>query len=103
MKTPIERMQMLQQKIDQLKIEQSKIEQVLVNHWIEVLKITNAFKFDFDVLVGGLLEMMASLKSNPELKEVWRNSGKKFCQARLKLKGKCSKTELPLGKNLDSA
>lgn len=99
MKASIERMQALQEKINQLKIEQDKVEQLLVSHLVQVLKINNAFQLDFDALVGGLLEVIDVIKSNTERKETWQNSGHKFCQSRFKIKTKHPKTNSSFEKN----
>lgn len=71
-------METLQKRIIQLKSEQEKIEQILINDFIQVMKVHNAFQIDFDVMTGGIIDVIDTIKVNPGKTEGWRLVGQKF-------------------------
>lgn len=87
-KNTLKKMENLQTKITQLKVEQEKIEHVLVNEFIKVMKAYNAFQIDFDVIAGGIIEVIDIVKINPTKTEDWRLAGQKFRKSNIKDKPK---------------
>lgn len=86
MKNNLQKMEIIQEKMKLLKAEQDEIEQVLVAKLVQVLKIREAFQIDFDSMVGGILETIDTIRSDPVKKEEWRLIGQKFCKSRVKIK-----------------
>lgn len=78
MRNNIQKIESIQEKIKQLKSEQSEIEAELIDYFVQVLKIKDAFQIDFDSMVGGVLETIDTIRSDPLKAEAWRLSGTKF-------------------------
>ncbi len=99
MKNDIEKMESIQEKINKLKLKQKLIEQEIVNNFSQVLKSTEAFQIDFNSIVGGLLEIIETIRSDPEKKEAWKLIGEEFCKRKLNVNKKTSnKNELRVEK-----
>ncbi len=100
MKTDLQKMESIQEKIKLLKTEKNKIEQELTNNFVQVLKIKEAFQIDFDSLVGGVLEIIDTIRVDPEKMEKWRLVGQKFCKSKINTKCKrANQLEPAMGKN----
>ncbi len=95
MKTKLQKMEILQEKIKQLKDKQNEIEEDIKNGFVQVLRIKEAFQIDFDSMVGGILEVISTIRSDSEKKEEWRLIGQKFCKARIKRKHKSTSQSEP--------
>lgn len=80
MQNSLKRMQDIELKIASLKGEQVKIEQELANELLIILKKQQALGLDFNVLVGGLLYVIDSIKAKVDVVEGWQQAGAKFCK-----------------------
>lgn len=88
MKTNLQKIGVIQEKLKLLKAEKNAIEQRLLDNVGQVLKVKEAFQIDFDSLVGGILETVDTIRSDPVKTEAWGVIGKKFCKSRLILEQK---------------
>jgi hypothetical protein len=86
MKNDLQKMEIIQEKMKLLKAEQDEIEQVLVVKLVQVLKIREAFQLDFDSMIGGILEAIDTIRSDPVKTEEWQMIGRKFCKSNVKIK-----------------
>lgn len=88
MKTNLQKIEAIQEKLKQLKAEKNEIEQKMLDNVGQVLKLKEAFQIDFDSLVGGISETIDTIRSDPVKMEAWRVIGKKICKSRLILEQK---------------
>lgn len=78
MQQALKRMESIQAKIEELQKEQGKIEQEAAQALLEVIKRTGGLQVDFESLVGGIIEVIETIKVNGA-KEGWQQAGRKFC------------------------
>lgn len=78
MKDNLQKMELIQEKIRQLKEAQIKIEHELTDNFAQVLSMQEGFQLDFDAMIGGLLEVIDTIRSDPIQMEKWRVVGDKF-------------------------
>ncbi len=83
MKNNLQKIEAIHEKLKQLKAEKNAIEQKLLDNVGQVLKVQEAFQIDFDCLVGGILETIDTIRSDPVKMEAWRVTGKKFRKSSL--------------------
>lgn len=83
MKNNLQKIEAIQRNPKQLKAGESKIEQKRINIFFQVLKAKEAFQIDFYALVGGILEAIDTVRSEPAKMEAWRVIGKKLRKSRL--------------------
>jgi hypothetical protein len=74
----IQKLENLQLDIASLKAKAAEIETALAQEMVSIFREINAFSMDFDVLVGGMLEVIHKTKTNAPEQEVWRHAGLKF-------------------------
>jgi len=98
MKSEIQKIENIQEKINKLKLKQNQIEQEITNCFSQVLKVTEAYQIDFNIMVGGLLEVIENIRADPVKKESWKLIGENFCKTKLNTHKKRSKTGLKLEK-----
>ena len=68
----------IKEKISALREEEQKIQDSIVEEFKKFLVTSRAIEIDFDVIVGGLLEVIQKSKSNDKSVEVWKQSGVTF-------------------------
>lgn len=78
MQQALKRMESIQAKIEELQKEQEKIEQEAAQALLEVIKRNGGLQVDFESLVGGIIEVIETIKTNG-VKEGWQQAGRKFC------------------------
>jgi hypothetical protein len=81
-------MEQIQEKIELLKVKQNQIEHGIVNNIAQVLKINDAFRIDLDIMIGGILEAIDTIRSDPVKVEIWRLNGGNFRKSRIVSKKK---------------
>lgn len=90
MKNELQKLEVLQKKIDVLQIKRSKIQQKVVVQFSEIFEKHAMLALDFDVLFGCLLDGIETMKSQGPIVERWRVQGKKFRSA-TRVKGRRAK------------
>lgn len=65
-----------------LRQEESKIQHDLSGELSKILVDVQALEIDFDVLIGGVLEVISQSKTDADKSETWRESGQKFLKSR---------------------
>lgn len=82
----LNRLTHIREKLSSLRQEEDKINQKLSHEYAQSLSKclmdTNAIEIDFNVLLGGILEVISVAKANTNRREVWEKSGQKFCRNR---------------------
>jgi hypothetical protein len=61
---------------------ESKIQHDLSGELSKILVDVQALEVDFDVLIGGVLEVIVQSKIDTDKTETWRESGQKFLKSR---------------------
>jgi hypothetical protein len=82
--THIKKLEALKEKGKDL---QSKIERIKSDILADLsvcLVDANALDIDFDILIGGMLEVVEKTQQGDKIAEVWKSSGEKFRQRRKK-------------------
>ena len=80
--SPTKRLTDIRQKMMALRQEESKIQHDLSGELSKILVDVQALEIDFDVLIGGILEVIAQSKIDTDKTETWRESGQKFLKSR---------------------
>jgi len=73
-----QKLETIHQEILSLKNKEREIETTLVAEMVTLLKSANAFYLDFDVVLGGLLEVIHKAQNNSLEQENWRQAGETF-------------------------
>lgn len=73
-----QKLETIQQEILSLKNKEREIETTLVAEMVTLFKNVNAFYLDFDVVLGGLLEVIHKAQNNSLEQENWRQAGEMF-------------------------
>ena len=68
-------------KIEDLKSQQHKIESDIAHQILEVIKSQSGFTLPFNAIVGGLLEVIETIRNDPNRSEVWQHAGEKFLKS----------------------
>lgn len=88
---PQKKIDQLNQKIASLDLQRQKIEAEMAQQLLAVLKAHGGFALPFDGLVGGLIEVIQTAKSDVGKLEDWQLAGGKF----LKSRGRSSRSQSP--------
>jgi len=85
----IERQMILQKKVDildkkinDLNAQKKKIETDIAHQLLHVITAHSGFTLPFQVLVGGLIDVIQTSKSDPKKMEEWQGAGGKFLKSR---------------------
>jgi hypothetical protein len=80
------RLTSIRNKLSTLRQEEDKINQKLSHEYAQslckYLMDAKATEIDFNVLLGGMLEVIELAKANSNRREAWQKSGLKFCRHR---------------------
>jgi hypothetical protein len=74
----IQKLTSLTASIASLKTKEQQLESALAGQMVAVFKESGAFAIDFDVLVGGMLEVVQKANNKTADKETWRRAGDLF-------------------------
>lgn len=80
----------LNKKIADLKLQQEDLEADLAQQLLDVIKSQSGFTLPFSALVGGLLEILQTGKTDHQKMEAWQLAGEKFLKSQHR---KSSKSE----------
>lgn len=78
MSNPTQKLETIQKEILSLRNKEREIETTLVAEMVTLLKNANAFYLNFDVILGGLLEVIHKAQNNSLEQENWRQTGEMF-------------------------
>ena len=67
-----------------LQEKEDKIKSEIISELSESLIDANALEVDFDVLMGGILNIIEKVKQGDKITEAWKLSGEKFRQGQKK-------------------
>ena len=82
----------LDKKIEELKAQKKKIEEDIAHQLLQVIKAHSGFSLPFHVLVGGLMDVIQTSKSDPKKMEEWQTVGEKFQKYRSRSSSKPSQS-----------
>ncbi len=71
----------ISRKIEELKSQQQKIENDIAHQILEVIKTQSGFTLPFNALVGGLVSVIETCKTDPNKLEAWQYAGEKFLKS----------------------
>ena len=80
----IKQLEAIQGKRKALQEKEEKIKSEIVNDLSKSLIDVNALDVDFDILIGGILDIIEKSKQNDKITEAWKLSGEKFRQGQKK-------------------
>ena len=80
----IKQLETIQGKRKALQEKEEKIKSEIVNDLSKSLIDANALDVDFDILIGGILDIIEKSKQNDKITEAWKLSGEKFRQSQKK-------------------
>jgi hypothetical protein len=72
----------IDKKIEDLNAQKKKIETDIAHQILHVIKSHSGFTLPFYALVGGLIEVIQTSKSDPSKMEEWQTAGEKFQRSR---------------------
>jgi hypothetical protein len=72
----------LDKKIEDLNAQKKKIETDIAHQLLQVIKSHSGFTLPFHALVGGLIDVIQTIKSGPKKMEEWQGAGEKFLKHR---------------------
>ncbi len=72
----------LDKKIEDLNAQKKKIETDIAHQLLQVIKSHSGFTLPFHALVGGLIDVIQTSKSDPKKMEEWQGAGGKFLKLR---------------------
>src|SRR4051812_46935576 len=78
--SPTKKLAQLKEKMSALRQEEEKICQNLAQELSQCLINAQALEIDFDVFVGGMLEVITQAQANSNKIGAWQKSGQKFRQ-----------------------
>lgn len=82
--THIKQLEAIQEKRKALQEKENKIKSEILNDLSKSLIDVNALDVDFDILIGGILDIIEKSKQNDKITEAWKLSGEKFRQGQKK-------------------
>ena len=72
----------LDKKINDLNAQKKKIETDIAHQLLNVITAHSGFTLPFQVLVGGLVNVIETSKKDPQQMEEWQTAGEKFLKSR---------------------
>lgn len=72
----------LDKKINDLNAQKKKIETDIAHQFLHVITAHSGFTLPFQVLVGGLINVIETSKNDPHQMEEWQTAGEKFLKSR---------------------
>jgi hypothetical protein len=82
----IKKLELLKEKRQAIQDEEERISKDIAFELSQNLIDCGALYIDFDVFIGGMLEVIEKAKKESPQKEVWKTAGQKFRQQRSKRK-----------------
>jgi len=80
----IKQLEAIQGKRKALQEKEEKIKSIIRDDLSKSLIDLNALDVDFDILIGGILDIIEKSKQNDKITEAWKLSGEKFRQGQKK-------------------
>ena len=74
----------IRSKITDLKLQEKQIQESLATELVKVLEEADVLTMDFKTLVGGILHVQDTTKTNSQQAEAWQQAGEKFLKKRIK-------------------
>ena len=72
----------IDKKIEDLKAQKKKIETDIAHQLLHVINSHSGFTLPFQTLVGGLIDVIQTSKSDPKKMEEWQAAGETFLKLR---------------------
>jgi len=82
----IRKLEALQEKRKTLQKKEDEIKSQILSDLSTYMINANALDVDFDILMGGILDIIEKAKHKDKITEAWKLSGQKFCQQQKKRK-----------------
>jgi len=80
----IKKLEALQKQKKTLQEKEDKIKSEIISELSTSLIDANALEVDFDILMGGILDIIEKVKQGDKITEAWKLSGEKFRQGQKK-------------------
>ncbi len=80
----IKKLAELRKKRKAIQEEEYKVAQEIANVFFPALIESGALEIDFDVFMGGVLEVIEKANKTPDKMEAWKEAGQKFRKGRRK-------------------
>ena len=84
----IKQLEALKEKRKTLQEKEDKIKSELLARLSTCLVDANALEVDFDILMGGILDIIKKAQQGDKITEAWKVSGEKFRKGKKKSKGR---------------
>jgi len=88
----------LQKKKADIEKKEQEIKVQIFSEIQKCMEATNALDIDFDIIIGGIMDVLQTARSDAQKAEVWKQAGQKFCKRGKRKKTAGTKGEGATGK-----